>query len=171
MEHTFNLPALEKNPTATPERPPRGALGRVVRPLKPEDESRLDVVLNHIRENISQRRVLLYPYFKDYDRGQGFNRTVTKSQFSRIMQSLKINILMSDVEKICLKVILIYLFYHILTLFFKFEDEFGCGEINYPEFCQYVDNSFLHSTVEQKKEFASEENACAKPGNHLNENH
>merc|ERR1711937_1006739 len=96
-----NLPALEKNPTATPERPPRGALGRVVRPLKHEDESRLDVVLNHIRENISQRRVLLYPYFKDYDRGQGFNRTVTKSQLSRIMQSLKINILMSDVEKIC----------------------------------------------------------------------
>jgi len=105
------------------------------------------VVLNHIRENISQRRVLLYPYFKDYDRGQGFNRTVTKSQFSRIMQSLKINILMSDVEKICL----------------KFEDEFGCGEINYPEFCQYVDNAFLHSTVEQKKEFASEENACDMP--------
>ena len=64
---------------------------------------------------------------------QGFNRTVTKSQFSRIMQALKINILMSDVEKICR----------------KFEDEAGCGEINYPEFCQYVDNSFLHSTVEK----------------------
>jgi Ca2+-binding EF-hand superfamily protein len=143
LEHTFNIPALEKNPTAVPERPPRGALGRVVRQLTPKDEARLEAVLDHVRDNVSKRRLLLFPYFKDYDRGQGFNRTVTKSQFSRIMQALKINILMSDVEKICR----------------KFEDESGCGEINYPEFCQYVDNSFLHSTVEQRKEVKETENA------------
>jgi len=61
------------------------------------------------------------------------------------MQALKINILMSDVEKICR----------------KFEDESGCGEINYPEFCQYVDNSFLHSTVEQLKEVKETKNASS----------
>ena len=54
--------------------------------------------------------------------------------------------------------------FHII---FQFEYEPGSEDFNYLEFCQYVDNSFLHSTVEQKKEFASEENACAKPGNYL----
>ena len=130
LEHTFNIPALDKNPTDVPIRPPRGALGRVVRQLNSEDEERLEIILEHVRENVLKRRLLLFPYFKDYDRGQGFNRTVTKSQFSRIMQALKINILSSDVDKICR----------------KFEDESGCGEINYPEFCQVIITKNIYDT-------------------------
>ena len=68
--HTaFNVPHLEKNPTATVYRPHTGALAHTVHKLDPEDEAQVEKVLDLLRDYVTRRRItMLYPFFKDFDR-------------------------------------------------------------------------------------------------------
>ena len=64
----FNNPHLEKNPQLEVPRPPRGALGRTLNNLTAAEERRVEVVLQALSEDVQKRRVMTFPYFKDYDR-------------------------------------------------------------------------------------------------------
>ena len=131
MESTFNVPGLEKHPTVHPVRPPRGALTRSVIGLTKEEEERIETVLASLRDTILKRRLLIYPYFKDYDRGIAYTRNVTKSQFARILHFLNLNVGSEDTNLLCR----------------KFEEPIS-GDVNYPAFCQAVDHEFKHYTVD-----------------------
>lgn len=131
MESTFNVPGLEKHPTVHPVRPPRGALTRNVIGLSKEEEDRIEKILASIRETVLKRRLLIYPYFKDYDRGIAYTRNVTKSQFARILHFLSLAVGEEDTGLLCR----------------KFEEPIS-GDVNYPAFCQAVDQEFRHYTVD-----------------------
>ena len=65
----FNVPHLEKNPTATVYRPHTGALAPTVHKLDPDDEEQVEKVLDILRDYVTRRRItMLYPFFKDFDR-------------------------------------------------------------------------------------------------------
>lgn len=36
--------------------------------LSPKEEEKVNAVLHHMSETVRRRRLLVYPYFKDYDR-------------------------------------------------------------------------------------------------------
>lgn len=131
MENTFNVPGLEKLPTTHPLRPPRGALTRSLNGLTREEEERVEVVLAQIREVVLKRRLLIYPYFRDYDRGEAYTRNITKSQFARILHFLSLTVNHEDTDLLCR----------------KFEEPIS-GDVNYPAFCQSVDQEFKHYTVD-----------------------
>ena len=41
---------------------------------------------------------MLYPYFKDFDRGAGYTRSVTKGQFARILNFSSIKLSAKDLD-------------------------------------------------------------------------
>ncbi|KAI8521606.1 hypothetical protein Bbelb_013600 [Branchiostoma belcheri] len=133
MENAYNVPDLEKKPTVDPVRPPRGALTRSLNPLTQEEENRVQEVLEEMRETARKRRLMMYPYFKDYDRGIAYTRNVTKSQFGRILHFLSLNINPPDFKLLCR----------------KFEEPIS-GDVNYPAFVQAVDKEFTGFTVDQE---------------------
>ncbi len=49
-------------------RPPRGALSRTLNSLTPAQERRVQDILDALAEDVRKRRVMTFPYFKDYDR-------------------------------------------------------------------------------------------------------
>lgn len=100
MENTFNIPNLEKQPTLNPVRPSPKQLQTKLTKLNATEETRLQELIQEIREYVSKRRIMLYPYFKDFDRGAGYTRTVTKGQFSRILNFSKIEISPRDLDLI-----------------------------------------------------------------------
>ena len=100
MENTFNIPNLEKKPTLNPVRPSPKQLQTKLTKLDETEEARLQQLIQEIREYVSKRRIMLYPYFKDFDRGAGYTRTVTKGQFSRILNFSKIEISPRDLDLI-----------------------------------------------------------------------
>lgn len=135
MENTFNVPGLEKQPTVHPIRPPRGALTRNLASISPEQEERIEMIISHIRKDVQKRRLMIYPYFRDYDRGVCYTRNVTKSQFARIMHFLSLTVSHEDTALLCR----------------KFEEPIS-GDVNYPAFCQAVDQEFKHYTIDKASE-------------------
>lgn len=131
MRHAFNVPNLEKQPTVHPIAPSSGSLSRTLNPLQPNEEEKLLEVVTRLSEVIRKRRILLYPYFKDYDRGVAYTRNVTKSQFARVLHTLNLSVDENDLRLLCL----------------KFEEPIS-GDVNYPAFCQTVDEQFNHYTVD-----------------------
>lgn len=132
LENTFTIPDLEKKPTEEVSRPMRGTLFRGLKPLACEqDEDRLQVVLNELREKCQRQRLLMYPYFKDYDRSQAYSRVVTPLQFGRILHFLGMNVNPEDLK----------------LLLAKFQDP-ATGDVNYPAFVQAVDQEFVGHTMD-----------------------
>ncbi|KAK7111168.1 uncharacterized protein [Littorina saxatilis] len=131
LENTFTIPHLEKKPTEVVQRPLRGTLFRGLKPLPPVQEGRLQVVLNELSEKCRRRRLLMYPYFKDYDRSQAYSRVVTPLQFGRILHFLGMNVNNEDLK----------------LLLAKFEDP-TTGDVNYPAFVQAVDQEFVGHTMD-----------------------
>nr|XP_002123656.3 uncharacterized protein LOC100183292 [Ciona intestinalis] len=134
MENAFNVPGLEKKPTIHPVSPPSGALTRSLAQLSSEEEQHLVEVLSNLGEVVRKRRLLLYPYFKDYDRGVAYTRNVTKSQFARILHFLSLDVSEEDLKLLCR----------------KFEEPTS-QDVNYPAFCQAIDQEFNHYTVDASK--------------------
>ena len=118
----FNIPDLEKKPTQDPQRPPPGTLNRTLIPLTDAEEGRINEVLGLLSHQVVKRRLMMYQYFKDYDRGRGYTRIVTKSQFGRILHFLSLNVAPEDLKLLCR----------------KFEEP-STGDVNYPAFVQAVD--------------------------------
>ncbi|XP_077982704.1 uncharacterized protein LOC144438104 [Glandiceps talaboti] len=84
MESAFNDPDLEKKPTMEVKRPPLGALSRYLNPLSDVEEARVAEVLMDLSVTVQERRIMMYAYFKDYDRSKANTRNITFSQFGRI---------------------------------------------------------------------------------------
>lgn len=125
MENAFNIPDLEKHPTADVYRPPVGALAKMPNNLSEEMEQRVTEILSRLREIVRKKRLMLYPYFKDFDRGFGYTRGTTKTQFSRMLHMVGLNVSQFDLELICRKF------------------EYPCsGDINYPAFIQSIDSEY-----------------------------
>lgn len=139
MENAFNIPDLDKKPTESVVRPPRGALQRTLKGLTPEQETRVVEVVNEIRDQARKRRLMMYQYFKDYDRGKGYTRVITKTQFGRILHFLSINVAPEDFKLLC----------------HKFEDP-ATGDVNYPAFVQTVDQEFVGATMDDVKPMDTE---------------
>ncbi|XP_071953709.1 uncharacterized protein [Antedon mediterranea] len=131
MENAFNEPHLEKKPEFEVVRPPLGALSRTLNPLSEREEERIQVVLKALSEDVKQRRLMMIPYFKDFDRSKAYTRNVTKQQFGRILHFLSLNVEPEDLNLLCR----------------KFEVPLS-GDINYPAFVQSVDNEFIGFTME-----------------------
>lgn len=74
---------------------------------------------------------MMYPYFKDYDRGIAYTRVVTPTQFGRILHFLSLNVAAEDLK----------------LLLRKFEDP-ATGDVNYPAFVQAVDQEFVGHTMD-----------------------
>lgn len=132
MENAYNVPELEKKPTATIHRPLKGHLSRPLNSLgSSHEEARLEEVLGRLRSEVKKRRLLLYPYFKDYDRGKGYTRGVTKPQFGRLLDFLSLQVTPEELKLIV----------------WKFEDPIG-GDVNYSAFIQAVDEEYTGQIVE-----------------------
>ena len=131
MKHAFNVPNLEKQPMVHPVAPPSGSLTRSLNTLKPEEEEIVVNALVHLSEIVRKRRLLLYPFFKDYDRGVAYTRNVTKTQFGRILHFLSLDVSKEELRLICL----------------KFEEP-NSGDVNYPAFCQAIDQEFNHYAID-----------------------
>lgn len=132
MENAFNIPNLEKKPTETVERPARGTLFRGLKPLVEEQELKIMEILATIADKVTKERIMLYQYFKDFDRSTAYTRVVTPSQFARILHFVGL-----DLSQVDLNLILN-----------KFQDPTS-GDVNYPAFVQAVDKQFVATTVEE----------------------
>ncbi|KAK3583614.1 hypothetical protein CHS0354_039437 [Potamilus streckersoni] len=131
MENAFNIPDLEKKPLQDVVRPVKGALHRSLRGLSDSEEARIQEVLHEISDQVRRRRLMMYPYFKDYDRSTAYTRVVTKMQFARILHFLSLNVAPEDLKLVCA----------------KFEDP-ASGDVNYPAFVQAVDQEFVGHTMD-----------------------
>ncbi|ELU01670.1 hypothetical protein CAPTEDRAFT_182794 [Capitella teleta] len=135
LENAFNIPDLDKKPTQVVVRPPVGALGRNLVTLSDEEEARAMEVLCVMADQVRKRRLMMYQYFKDFDRSRAYSRVITQTQFGRILHFLSLNIAPEDFKLLCR----------------KFRDA-ETGDVNYPAFVQTVDRDFVNYTQSQTLE-------------------
>ncbi|KAL9961377.1 hypothetical protein ACROYT_G030301 [Oculina patagonica] len=146
MENAFTVPDLEKKPTADVYRPPMGALSKAPNVLSAQEENRVNEILNQIAETVRKRRLMVYPYFKDFDRSKGYTRGVTKPQFARMLHFLSINVQPQDLALLCK----------------KFEYPVG-GDINYSAFIQSIDSEYT-GTATTISDFAKKDKSASESG-------
>jgi len=125
IDSIFTIANLEAQPLAVVSPPPREFLvqdgatkqGR----LTDTENARCRQVLARFKTKIAERRPLLAPYFKDFDKNHlGNMGKVTKSHFSRLLSTMKLEISEAD----------------LYILFKKYDDQ---GRIDYREFIADVD--------------------------------
>lgn len=68
MESGFSVPHLDKNVTAEVRLPPKGSLYRSLPRLSDAEEARVQSILDRLANEVLRRRILLYPFFRDFDR-------------------------------------------------------------------------------------------------------
>ncbi|CAI9726336.1 Hypothetical predicted protein [Octopus vulgaris] len=124
IENAFTRCHLEQRPTEEVTRPPMGALNRRINILSTEEEAEIKELLDYQSEKIRERNLLLFPYFKDYDRGVGYTKSITKNQFARVMHFVQLELTDRQLR----------------LLVKKFGNE--NGDINYPLYVQTVDPDF-----------------------------
>ncbi|CAF4325863.1 unnamed protein product, partial [Rotaria sordida] len=90
--------------------------------LTPDEEDRVSQILSTIIEKVHKRRLVLFPFFKPYDRSKAFTRACTKHQFGRVLRTLDLIPSPYDFNILCK----------------KFEDR-ETGDINYALFCQMTE--------------------------------
>ncbi|CAF3560484.1 unnamed protein product [Rotaria sordida] len=140
MENAFNIPELEKKPLTQVYRPGQGLLSRPLNTnLTPDEEDRVSQILSTIIEKVHKRRLVLFPFFKPYDRSKAFTRACTKHQFGRVLRTLDLIPSPFDFNILCK----------------KFEDR-ETGDINYALFCQMTEQDFVAIKVESEQEFQFE---------------
>eukprot|EP00795_Rhopilema_esculentum_P008232 gene8232-14169_t len=136
MENAFTIPHLEKNPTAVVYRPQVGELAKVPNTLSPAEEDSVMSVLTNLRDIVQKKRLMIYPYFKDFDRAKGYTRCITKTQFSRMLHMVGLDVSQADLELLARK--------------------FDCGgDVYYPAFIQAIDSEYV-GTAELKQNSSSE---------------
>jgi hypothetical protein len=130
IESVFTTKHLERDPLKEVRRPSREFLHQGCNILSPQEEVQCAVVLSRLQKIMKERRLLLAPFFKDFDRVRnatnqkslGNMGRVTRSHFSRLLHVT--GLILSDEDL------------HIL--FKKFEDQME-GRINYMEFIRQID--------------------------------
>ncbi|CAF0920343.1 unnamed protein product [Adineta ricciae] len=137
MESAFNIPELEKKPLTQVHRPGQGLLSRPLNTnLSPDEEDRVSEILAVIIEKVKKRRLVLFPFFKPYDRSKAFTRACTKHQFGRVLRTLDLIPSPHDFNILCK----------------KFEDR-ETGDINYALFCQMTEQDFVAIKIESEEEY------------------
>ncbi|UJR13405.1 hypothetical protein I4U23_000420 [Adineta vaga] len=140
MENAFNIPELEKKPLTQVHRPGQGLLSRPLNTnLSPDEEDRVTEILGTIIEKVKKRRLVLFPFFKPYDRSKAFTRACTKHQFGRVLRTLDLIPSPYDFNILCK----------------KFEDREN-GDINYALFCQMTEQDFVAIKIEAEEEYPCE---------------
>ncbi|GAB1608230.1 Hypothetical predicted protein [Argonauta hians] len=124
IENAFTCSQLEKKPFVDVQPPVMGSLNRKLNDLSNEEEAVLEELLKYHSDKVKEGNLLIFPYFKDFDRSSGYTKSVTKSQFSRVMHFIKIDITESQLN----------------LLAKKFGNE--KGDICYPLYVQSVDPDF-----------------------------
>ncbi|CAF4326685.1 unnamed protein product, partial [Rotaria sp. Silwood2] len=140
MENAFNIPELEKKPLTQVSRPGRGLLSKPLNTnLTSDEEDHVSRILDTITEKVQKRRLVLFSFFKPYDRSKAFTRACTKHQFGRVLRTLDLIPSPYDFNILCK----------------KFEDR-ETGDINYALFCQMIEQDFVAIKIEPEEEFPFE---------------
>ena len=126
IESVFTTVGLCHDPLINISKPSIEYLVDGVNKLSVQDEAQCQEIITHLKGIVAEKRTLLAPYFKDFDRNHlGNMGNVTKSHFSRLLSSLKLEV--SDAN---LKI-----------LFKKFENK--NDRINYMAFIHAIDASSI----------------------------
>ncbi|KAJ3031489.1 UNVERIFIED_CONTAM: hypothetical protein HDU68_003429 [Siphonaria sp. JEL0065] len=130
IEEIFTKSNLENDPLAEVIPPAREFLVQGTNELAPVEEARCAQILTRLKTLMKERRLLLAPFFKDFDKylGAGNIGRVTRSHFSRLLSTMKMDV--SDMDL------------HIL--FKKFEDR-EQAKVNYMEFIRTIDPETYHT--------------------------
>ncbi|KAJ3144617.1 hypothetical protein HDU89_008122 [Geranomyces variabilis] len=125
IEQVFTMKDLEKDPLLEVGPIPRQLLVQGANTLAAEDESRCQQILDRLHGLVTERHLLLEPFFKDFDMylGQCIIGRVTRSHFQRLLSSMKLDLSERDLH----------------ILFAKFEHEDAPDQINYGAFIMAVD--------------------------------
>ncbi|KER31253.1 LOW QUALITY PROTEIN: hypothetical protein T265_13008 [Opisthorchis viverrini] len=122
VDAPFHTLHLEKDPLKQPNMPKTGELTRGVATLTTEEEQRVSRILDDLRAKVEKRRIMTYPYFRDYDLGTGVTRIVSDTQFGRVLHFLGLTVSPEDCRLLCRKFA-----------------EPTTGKVNYTLFCQAID--------------------------------
>uniref|UniRef100_A0A5K4FDT6 EF-hand domain-containing protein n=1 Tax=Schistosoma mansoni TaxID=6183 RepID=A0A5K4FDT6_SCHMA len=125
VDSPFQTLYLEKDPLKPITIPARGALSQLLCVLSQEDEDRVSKLVEEIKRQVCEKRILTYPYFQDYDMGSCFSRSITNTQFERVLHFLGLNLSKEDCRRLCR----------------KFANPMN-GCINYGAFCERIDDWF-----------------------------
>lgn len=136
MDNSFNVVELEKKPLIEVHRPRQGILSRPLNSnLSPDEEERVQILLEKIKIDVHNRRLILFPFFKIFDRSKAFTRLCTKHQFGRVLRTVDLIPSPFDFNILCK----------------KFEDRLS-GDINYALFCQIVEQDFTAIKIDDEIE-------------------
>jgi Ca2+-binding EF-hand superfamily protein len=133
IDTVFTKNDLERNPLADVSPPSRDWLFQSINKLTPSEEEHCKNIIVRLQKIMKERRLLLSPFFKDFDKILGNMGKVTKSHFSRLLHANGLQIPDDDLH----------------ILFRKFEDRLE-GRINYMEFIRSIDIEsmiFINSSI------------------------
>ncbi|KAJ3015173.1 hypothetical protein HKX48_004754 [Thoreauomyces humboldtii] len=125
IEQVFTMKDLEKDPLLEVGPIPRELLVQGANSLQASDEARCTELLGRLQGLVTERHLLLEPFFKDFDMylGQGVIGRVTRSHFHRLLSSMKLDLSDRDLH----------------VLFSKFEYTESPDQINYGAFFRAID--------------------------------
>ncbi|KAI8815345.1 hypothetical protein BJ742DRAFT_876284 [Cladochytrium replicatum] len=137
IDTVFTIPHLEEKPLADVKPPERSYLVRGSNDLSPEEEVRCSEIIEKYQKIMSVRRLLLAPFFKDFDKVSQitysyFIGRVTRSHFCRLLSTMKLDVSENDLH----------------ILFKKYEDRKN-GRLNYMEFIRTIDPENENGTPTQ----------------------
>ncbi|KAI9346901.1 hypothetical protein BDR26DRAFT_916308 [Obelidium mucronatum] len=130
IEEIFTKSNLENDPLAEVVPPARDFLVQGCNELSPVEEARCQQIIARFRTLMKERRLLLAPFFKDFDKYLGNIGRVTRSHFSRLLSTMKLDVSDNDLH----------------ILFRKFEDR-QQSKVNYMEFIRTIDPETYHSAT------------------------
>ncbi|KAJ3285182.1 hypothetical protein HDU79_007514 [Rhizoclosmatium sp. JEL0117] len=124
IEEIFTKSNLLSDPLAEVHPPTREFLVLGINELSKAEEARMEIILNHFRTLMRERRLLLAPFFEDFDRklGRNVRGLVTRSHFSRLLSTMRMDVKETDLH----------------LLFKKFENK-QQTKVNYIEFLRAID--------------------------------
>ncbi|KNE61875.1 hypothetical protein AMAG_07147 [Allomyces macrogynus ATCC 38327] len=136
VDEIFTSKTIEKDPTVELQLPPREWLIKQPNKLSPEDEAIYQCVHDRIMQEIKLRRIHMMNFFKDFDKHAGWSGQITKSQFSRLLSLVGIQVTQRE----------------LYVLLDKFQDP---HHVNYLNFVESVDPTFQQQ--------AANKTTCNKP--------
>ncbi|TPX50000.1 hypothetical protein SeMB42_g00541 [Synchytrium endobioticum] len=140
IDTVFTNHNIESNPLLEVSPPTPEFLSKGCGELQPEEESRFQLIIARLRALVKERNLNLIPFFKDFDRTLGSTLTnhVTRSHFSRILSTMKLDVCDEDL--------------HILVK--KYED-LGRNKVNYMHFVRHIDPESYRQPIQRKCSGAS----------------
>lgn len=143
IDTVFTINHLETDPLIDVKPPPREWLMQGSNELSAEETKRCSEIISKFRALMKERRLLLAPFFKDFDRGN-LGR-VTRSHFSRLLSMMKMDI--SDAD--------------LYILFKKYEDR-SRGKVSYMNFIRDIDVPTYRSSNSKSETEESNSTSVAK---------